>query len=173
MACGLSRSLYGKVIPSERPDHMMLEVWNPIGLIGVITAFNFPNAVFGWNYAIGSVCGNSVLWKPAPSVPLVAIATCKIIDEVLVKNNCPRNILTLAIDTRKDIGELMTHDKRFPLISFTGSVSVGKIISSAVNARLGKTILELGGNNAVIIMDDANLELAFKACTFAAVGTCG
>jgi len=173
MACGLSRMLCGQVIPSERKDHYMVEQWNPLGLIGVITAFNFPNAVFGWNFCIAAVCGNLTLWKGSPTVPLMTIATTKIIAEVLNRNNITPGVLTCACDKVAEIGKLMVEDKRLPLISFTGSCQVGKIISERVANRFGKTLLELGGNNAFIVMEDANLELALKAATFGAVGTCG
>lgn len=150
----------------------MMEVWNPLGTVGVISAFNFPNAVFGWNAAISFICGNSVVWKGAPTSSLVTIATSKIIADVFKKNNINPNVFTV-LQGGADIGESMSKDSRIPLLSFTGSSRVGAIIRQHVEARFGRTLLELGGNNAVIIMDDANLELAFKACTFAAVGTCG
>jgi aldehyde dehydrogenase family 7 protein A1 len=150
----------------------MMEIWNPIGIVGVITAFNFPCAVFGWNAAIALICGNLVVWKGAPTSCMVTIATAKIINEVFEKNKINPNVLTV-VHGGVDIGEKMTADRRIPLISFTGSTKVGKIIKQKVDERFGKTLLELGGNNATIIMPDANLEMAFKACTFAAVGTCG
>lgn len=170
-ACGLSRSITGKVIPSERPEHSMYEVWNPLGMIGVITAFNFPVAVFGWNLALALVCGNTVHWKGAPTVPLVTIATTKIINEVLAKHNA-LGVLTCSVGG-KDIGEVLVNDKRMPLISFTGSTAVGRIVAGQVANRFGKSILELGGNNATIVMPDANEELVIKGSLFAAVGTCG
>lgn len=126
-ACGLSRSIAGKVIPSERPEHSMYEVWNPLGMVGVITAFNFPVAVFGWNLALALVCGNTVHWKGAPSVPLVTIATTKIINEVLAKHNA-LGVLTCSVGG-KDIGETLVNDKRVPLISFTGSTAVGRLVA--------------------------------------------
>lgn len=172
LACGLSRSLEGKVLPSERPGHMMLECWNPLGLVGVITAFNFPCAVFGWNACIGLVCGDLIMWKGAPSTPLVSIATLKIFADVL-KENGFNSVVTLCQGDGKEIGELMTNDKRLPLISFTGSCGVGRHVGETVSKRFGKTILELGGNNAVIILEDANVDMALKACAFSAVGTCG
>lgn len=150
----------------------MMEVWNPLGIVGVITAFNFPCAVFGWNAAIAFICGDLVTWKGAPTTSLVTIASAKIIGEVFAKNKINPNVLTV-VQGGADIGQKMTEDKRIPLISFTGSTKIGKIIKQKVDERFGSTLLELGGNNATIIMEDANLELAFKACTFAAVGTCG
>lgn len=172
MACGLSRTIGGSIFNSERPEHFMMEIWNPIGIVGVITAFNFPCAVFGWNVAIAMICGDLVMWKGAPTTSMVTIATAKIIGEVLEKNKINPNVLTVC-QGGIDIGQLMTSDKRIPLMSFTGSTRVGKIIKQKVDERFGKTLLELGGNNATIILEDANLEMAFKACTFAAVGTCG
>lgn len=150
----------------------MMEVWNPLGTVGVITAFNFPNAVFAWNAAIALICGDTVTWKGAPASSLVTIATAQIIGDVLRKNKINPNVLTV-LQGGADIGEAMTKDPRIPLVSFTGSSRVGAIVRSQVEKRFGRVLLELGGNNATIIHEDANLELAFKACTFAAVGTCG
>jgi aldehyde dehydrogenase family 7 protein A1 len=172
-ACGLSRMIPGQVIPSERQNHIITEMWNPLGLIGVITAFNFPFAVFGWNATLSMICGNMTLWKPAPTTSLVTIAMMKIIDQVFQKNNLPEGVITCAIGEGPTIGETMVNDKRLSLISFTGSTAVGKRISRQVAERFGRTILELGGNNAVIIMDDADVNMAVKACLFAAAGTCG
>lgn len=138
----------------------------------MITAFNFPTAVFGWNFALAAVCGNLTMWKDAPSTPLCGVATTKIIVDVLASNNLPTAAITLCIG-EADIGNLLVEDKRFPLISFTGSTGVGRIIAEKVSKRFGKSILELGGNNALIVCDDANEELALKASCFAAVGTCG
>jgi len=129
MACGLSRTLNGSVIPSERPDHFMMETWNPLGLIGVITAFNFPCAVFGWNFAIAAVCGDLTLWKGASSTSLITIATTKIVAEVLERNNIPSGVLATVLGGGRTIGELIINDKRLELISFTGSTSIGKRIS--------------------------------------------
>eukprot|EP00345_Euplotes_harpa_P001543 CAMPEP_0168322638 /NCGR_PEP_ID=MMETSP0213-20121227/3008_1 /TAXON_ID=151035 /ORGANISM="Euplotes harpa, Strain FSP1.4" /LENGTH=510 /DNA_ID=CAMNT_0008324563 /DNA_START=37 /DNA_END=1569 /DNA_ORIENTATION=+ len=171
-ACGLSRSLEGKILPSERPGHFMLENWNPLGIVGVISAFNFPCAVLGWNAIIGFVCGDLILWKGAPSTPLVSIATTKIIADVL-KANGFNSVFSLCQGDGVEIGQLMTNDKRVPLISFTGSTHVGRIVSQVVAKRFGKCILELGGNNAVIVLDDANVDMALKACAFSAVGTAG
>lgn len=150
-----------------------MEQWNPLGLIGVITAFNFPCAVLGWNFAIAAICGDLTMWKGASTTSLITIATTRIIAEVLEKNNCPPGVLATCLGSGKTVGEALINDKRLELISFTGSTSIGKRISEIVHTRFGRTILELGGNNAVIVMEDANLELALKACAFAAVGTCG
>jgi aldehyde dehydrogenase family 7 member A1 len=171
-ACGLSRSLEGKVLPSERPGHFMMENWNPLGIVGVITAFNFPCAVLGWNACIGLVCGDLMLWKGAPSTPLVSVAVTKIFADVL-KENGFNSVLSLCQGDGVEIGELMCNDPRIPLISFTGSTKVGRIVNQTVSKRFGKCILELGGNNAVIIMEDGNVDMALKACAFSAVGTAG
>lgn len=150
----------------------MMEQWNPLGLIGVITAFNFPTAVFGWNFTLAAVCGNMTMWKDSPTTPLCGVATTKIIVDILEKNNVSKAALTLCIG-EADIGSLLVEDKRYPLISFTGSTGVGRIVSEKVSKRFGKTILELGGNNCLIVCDDANEELALKGSLFAAVGTAG
>jgi aldehyde dehydrogenase family 7 protein A1 len=134
----------------------MMEVWNPVGIVGVITAFNFPNAVFAWNAAIALICGDLVIWKGSPASSLVTIATARIINEVLVKNKINPNVVTV-VQGDVEIGNKMVEDKRIPLISFTGSTRIGKIIRQKVDERFGKTLLELGGNNATIIMEDANL----------------
>lgn len=172
MACGLSRTIGGSVFNSERPEHFMMEVWNPLGIVGVISAFNFPCAVFGWNAAIALICGDLLTWKGAPTTSLVTVATSKIIADVLQKNKINPNVLTV-VQGGADVGQKMAEDKRIPLLSFTGSTKIGKLVKRTVDDRFGRTLLELGGNNATIIMKDANLDLAFKACTFAAVGTCG
>ncbi|CAG9333920.1 unnamed protein product [Blepharisma stoltei] len=172
-ALGLSRQLDGKVFPSERSKHMLLEIWNPLGIVGVITAFNFPAAVFGWNAAIALVCGNCVIWKGASSTSLVSIAFTKVMEEVLVRNGIPPAVVTMVVGPGGSVGEALMADHRVKLISFTGSTSIGRHVSQVVHNRFGRTILELGGNNAVIIMDDGNVELALRACLFAAVGTAG
>lgn len=172
LACGLSRSIEGKVLPSERPGHMMLECYNPLGVVGVITAFNFPCAVFGWNACIGMICGDLMLWKGAPSTPLVSIATTKIFADVLQENGF-KSVVSLCQGDGVEIGELILNDPRVPLVSFTGSCKVGRHVSETVSKRFGKSILELGGNNAVIVLEDANVDMALKACAFSAVGTCG
>ncbi|XP_010479993.1 PREDICTED: aldehyde dehydrogenase family 7 member B4-like [Camelina sativa] len=171
-AVGLSRQLNGSVIPSERPEHMMLEMWNPLGIVGVITAFNFPCAVLGWNACIALVCGNCVVWKGAPTTPLITIAMTKLVAEVLEKNNLPGAIFT-AMCGGAEIGEAIAKDKRIPLVSFTGSSQVGLTVQQTVSARSGKTLLELSGNNAIIVMDDADIQLAARSVLFAAVGTAG
>lgn len=172
MAVGLARTIEGKVLPSERPGHFMMEVWNPLGLIGCITAFNFPVAVSGWNAAIALVCGNLMLWKGASSTSLCTIATGRIVGDVLNRNGFG-SVQTVCNGGGASIGEKFISDPRLQLVSFTGSTEIGQRISTEVHRRFGRTILELGGNNAVIIMDDADLDLALKGCTFAAVGTAG
>lgn len=171
MATGLSRTIEGKVLPSERPGHFMMEAWNPLGLVGCITAFNFPVAVAGWNAALAFICGDMMIWKPAPTTCLCAIAVQRIINDVLVTFGF-KSIQTLC-SGGADVGSLLVSDKRVPLISFTGSTAVGRLVSEIVSKRFGRTILELGGNNAAVIMDDADLDLALKACVFACVGTAG
>ncbi|RXI06186.1 hypothetical protein DVH24_018228 [Malus domestica] len=171
-AVGLSRQLNGSIIPSERPDHMMFEVWNPLGIVGVITAFNFPCAVLGWNACIALVCGNCVVWKGAPTTPLVTIAVTKLIAEVLKRNNLPGAIFT-AFCGGAEIGEAIAKDTRIPLVSFTGSSKVGSKVQQIVTERFGRCLLELSGNNALIVMDDADVGLAVRSIFFAAVGTAG
>jgi aldehyde dehydrogenase (NAD+) len=171
-AVGLSRQLYGLTMPSERPNHRMLEQWHPLGIVGVITAFNFPCAVWGWNSILAAVCGNVTLWKPSLLTPLVAIATQQIADRVATKMGYP-GLFPLVIGTDAEIGETLIADKRVPLISATGSCRMGKRVAGVVGARLGRTLLELGGNNAVIVDRSADLNLATQAITFAAVGTAG
>jgi aldehyde dehydrogenase family 7 protein A1 len=171
MATGMSRTIDGKVLPSERPDHFMMELWNPLGVVGVISAFNFPVAVLGWNTALALICGDMVVWKPAPTACLSSIATTKIIVSVLEKHGF-KSVFTLACGDA-DVGDALVKDTRVPLVSFTGSTKVGRYVSAEVHRRFGKTILELGGNNATIIMPDADIELAFRASIFGAVGTCG
>jgi len=171
-AVGLSRTLSGKVIPSERPGHYLLENWNPLGLVGIITAFNFPVAVFGWNNAISLVGGNVNLWKGAPTTPLCTVAVTHIVSEVLAANNLPGAICS-AICGGADIGKKMAEDPKVNLVSFTGSTRVGRDVGVAVQSRFGKSLLELGGNNAIIVMDDADLDMAVRAVLFAAVGTAG
>ncbi|XP_078444258.1 aldehyde dehydrogenase 7B4 [Wolffia australiana] len=171
-AVGLSRQLSGSIIPSERPNHMMMEVWNPLGIVGVITAFNFPCAVLGWNACIALVCGNCVVWKGAPTTPLVTIATTEIIAQVLENNNLPGAIFT-SLCGGAEIGEAIARDSRIPLVSFTGSTNVGLKVQQTVNQRFGKCLLELSGNNAIVVMDDADVQLAVRSVLFAAVGTAG
>ncbi|MCB9251942.1 MAG: aldehyde dehydrogenase family protein [Flavobacteriales bacterium] len=171
-AVGLSRQLYGLTISSERPEHHMMEQWHPLGIVGIISAFNFPVAVWSWNAMIAAVCGNVCIWKPSEKAPLSAIAVHHIIKTVLVDNELPEGIFNLIIGDHR-IGEKMSKDKRIPLISATGSTRMGKRVSQLVGSRLGKSILELGGNNAIIVTEDANLENALKASVFGSVGTAG
>lgn len=172
MAVGMSRTIDGKVLNSERPDHWMMEVWNPIGIVGVITAFNFPVAVCGWNTALALICGDMVVWKPALTTCLTSVAMTKIMVDVLEKHGF-KNVITLACGDGHDIGNALVMDHNIPLVSFTGSTAVGRHVSAEVHRRFGKTILELGGNNATIVMPDSDLDLAFTATIFGAVGTCG
>ena len=171
-AVGLSRQLYGNTMQSERPHHRMFEQWHPLGVVGIISAFNFPVAVWSWNAMIAAVCGNTTLWKPSEKTPLCAIACMHIISEVLKRNDVPDGVFTTLIGDRT-IGEKMANDTRIPLLSATGSTRMGKSVAEAVAKRLGKSLLELGGNNAVIVSQHANLQLAIPAIIFGAVGTCG
>ncbi|EPB77344.1 aldehyde dehydrogenase family protein [Ancylostoma ceylanicum] len=171
-ATGLSRSLNGQILPSERPGHALLEQWNPLGVVGVISAFNFPCAVYGWNNALALVTGNSVLWKPAPSTPLTAIAVTKLVEGVLKANDLPGGLCSLVCG-EGDVGQALVKDKRVNLVSFTGSTEVGRIVGQQVQQRFGKLLLELGGNNAIIVNDDADLNMVVPATVFAAVGTAG
>lgn len=171
-AVGQSRMLYGKTMHSERPYHRMYEQWHPYGVVGVISAFNFPVAVWAWNAFIAAICGNVTVWKPSAKTPLCAIAVHHICAKVMKKNNCPC-IFNLIIPKSHDVVESMLMDSRIPLISFTGSTAVGKHVASKVASRLGKTILELGGNNAIILDESANLDLAIPGIVFGAVGTAG
>lgn len=171
-AVGLSRTLSGKTLSSERDDHVILENWHPLGLIGVITAFNFPAAVLGWNTAISLVCGDLTIWKGATSTSLISIAVTDIIAKVLDKWGF-NGVFTMVSGPGATVGEKLIQDPRLKLISFTGSTGVGKRISSVVHSRFGRTILELGGNNALVVMDDADLDMAIQSAVFAAVGTCG
>jgi len=171
-AVGLSRQLYGLTMQSERPAHRMYEQWHPLGPIGVITAFNFPVAVWSWNAAIAAVCGDPVIWKPSSLVPLTAIALQHLANRVMADHGLS-GIFNLVIGTGSEVGERLLNDPRIPLISFTGSTTVGRRVSEAVGRRFGRTILELGGNNAIIVAEDANLELATRAILFGAVGTAG
>lgn len=171
-AVGQSRMLYGKTMHSERPEHRMYEQWHPLGPVGVISAFNFPVAVYSWNAMIAAICGNTVIWKGSEKTPLCSVAVQNIIAEVLKENDLPEGIFGLITGGR-EVGELMTKDERIPLISATGSIPMGKVVGQTVAARLGKTILELGGNNAIIISKEADLEMAIRAVVFGAVGTAG
>jgi len=169
-AVGLSRQLYGLTMHSERPGHRMYEQWHPLGVVGVISAFNFPVAVWAWNAMIAAVCGDCVVWKPSSQTPLCAIAVQKICNRVFERNGV-KGVLNLVIG--RDVGERMLEDRRLPLISFTGSSQVGVHVAEVVGKRLGRTILELGGNNGIVVMNDANLDLAIRAVVFGAVGTAG
>ena len=171
-AVGLSRQLYGLTMPSERPGHRMFEQWLPLGPIGVITAFNFPVAVWAWNTALAAVCGDCVVWKPSTETPLTAIAVQKICDRVMAAHGLS-GVFSLCVGDADPIGEAMTGDRRLPLISATGSSAMGRKVAMAVGSRLGRSLLELGGNNAVILAPSANLDLALRAVAFAAVGTAG
>jgi aldehyde dehydrogenase (NAD+) len=169
---GLSRQLYGLSMVSERPLHRMYEQWHPLGPVGVISAFNFPVAVWSWNAAVAAVCGDSVVWKPSSETPLTAVAVTKIAESVMAGSGF-EGVFNLAVGRGSVVGDRMIRDRRLPLISATGSTAVGKRVAEAVATRFGRSILELGGNNAIIVMDDANLELAVRAVLFAAVGTAG
>ncbi|GFO10080.1 aldehyde dehydrogenase 7 family, member a1 [Plakobranchus ocellatus] len=171
-AVGLSRMFAGHVFPSERKGHLLLEQWNPLGVVGVITAFNFPCAVYGWNSALALVCGNAMLWKGAPSTPLVSVAMTKIISEVLDRNNVPGGVCSL-VSGGADIGTLMAKDERVKLLSFTGSTPVGHKVSMMVQERFGKFLLELGGNNALLVNEDADIEMVVRSAVFACAGTAG
>jgi aldehyde dehydrogenase (NAD+) len=171
-ATGLSRQLYGLTIASERPGHRMMEQWHPLGPIGVISAFNFPVAVWSWNAAIAAVCGDTVIWKPAEPTPLTAVAVQHIANRVMGDHGLT-GIFTLAAGSGGTVGEAMLHDARLPLVSFTGSTAIGRHVAGTVAGRFGRTILELGGNNAIIVAEDANLEMAVRAILFGAVGTAG
>ncbi len=171
-AVGQSRMLYGNSMHSERPNHRMYEQWHPYGIIGVISAFNFPVAVWAWNAFLAAICGNVTLWKPSLKTPLCAIAVQHICNKVLKENNCPE-IFSLIIPRDQQVVDTMVNDRRIPLISFTGSTAVGKEVAAKVARRLGKSLLELGGNNAIILDQSADLKLAIPGIVFGAVGTAG
>lgn len=171
-AVGLSRQLYGLTMHSERPGHRMYEQWHPLGAIGVITAFNFPVAVWSWNAAIAAVCGDTVVWKPSSQTPLTAVAVQQVANRVMADYGLT-GIFNLVIGRGAEIGEKMINDRRLRLISFTGSTQMGRRVSEAVARRFGRTILELGGNNAIIVAEDADLDLVVRAVLFGAVGTAG
>jgi aldehyde dehydrogenase (NAD+) len=170
-AVGLSRQLYGLTIASERPRHRMMEQWHPLGPIGIITAFNFPVAVWSWNAALATVCGDTSIWKPSPTTPLCSLAVHSICREV-EKAHGLEGIFQLVLGGA-DLGERIADDSKLPLVSFTGSIPVGKKVAARVGRRLGRSLLELGGNNAIVVLDDADLDLAVRAITFGAVGTAG
>ncbi|MBK9109356.1 MAG: aldehyde dehydrogenase family protein [Saprospiraceae bacterium] len=171
-ATGLSRQLYGLSMHSERPLHRMYEQWHPLGIVGVISAFNFPVAVWSWNSALAWVCGNVVIWKPSEKTPLCSIACQHIIQDVFNKNGIPDGV-SCIVNGDYQVGEWMSHDQKISLVSATGSVRMGKAVGAAVGARLGKSILELGGNNAIIVCPSADLNLVLTAVVFGAVGTAG
>ena len=171
-AVGLSRQLHGFTMHSERPGHRMYEQYHPLGIVGIISAFNFPVAVWSWNTALAWICGDVCIWKPSEKTPLCAIACQNIINEVLKENNLPQGISGLVIGDA-EIGDLMAKDNRIPLISATGSTRMGKIVAQNVAARLGKSLLELGGNNAIIVTPDADIKMTVIGAAFGAVGTAG
>ncbi len=171
-AVGLSRQLYGLTMHSERPGHRMYEQWHPLGVVGIISAFNFPVAVWSWNTALAWVCGDACIWKASEKTPLTAVACQNIANRIFSKNNVPNGISCLITGDYK-VGEMMTNDKRVPLISATGSIRMGKIVAQAVAKRLGKSLLELGGNNAIIVTPDADIKNTVIGAVFGAVGTCG
>jgi aldehyde dehydrogenase (NAD+) len=171
-AVGLSRQLYGLTMHSERPEHRMYEQWHPVGVVAIISAFNFPVAVWSWNAMIAAVCGNVCVWKPSEKTPLTAVACQQIVSEVLRKNQLPEGIFNLILGDSR-IGQLMAEDQRIPLVSATGSTRMGKKVGATVGARLGRALLELGGNNAIILTPNADVELAVRAVVFGAVGTAG
>ncbi|WP_417443446.1 aldehyde dehydrogenase family protein [Joostella sp.] len=171
-AVGLSRQLHGLTMHSERPGHRMYEQYHPLGIVGIISAFNFPVAVWAWNTALAWVCGDVCVWKPSEKTPLTSVACQKLIGNVIKANNLPEGISCLITGDYK-VGELLTNDKRIPLVSATGSIRMGKIVAQAVAARLGKSLLELGGNNAIIVTPDADVKMTVIGAVFGAVGTCG
>jgi aldehyde dehydrogenase (NAD+) len=171
-AVGLSRQLHGLTIASERPKHRMMEQWLPLGPIGIITAFNFPVAVWAWNAAVAAVCGDTMIWKPSPEAPLCAIAVQHIVNKIAAQNDC-RGVFNLCIGDVPQVGEPMIADPRLPLISATGSSRMGSRVGEVVGRRLGRSLLELGGNNGLIVTPSADLDLALRAVVFAAAGTAG
>jgi aldehyde dehydrogenase (NAD+) len=171
-AVGLSRQLYGLTMHSERPGHRMYEQWHPLGIVGIISAFNFPVAVWSWNAALAWVCGDVCLWKPSEKAPLSGVACQLIVGKIFARHGMPEGISNLIIGDYK-IGEMMSHDPRVPLVSATGSTRMGKLVGKAVGERLGRSLLELGGNNAIIITENADLDIAIRGALFGAVGTAG
>ena len=172
-AVGLSRQLYGLSMHSERPGHRMYEQWHPLGVVGVISAFNFPVAVWCWNAAVANVCGDAVLWKPSSQTPLTAIACTRIAQQACAETGADPALFSMIVGRGSTIGDTLLHDARLPLVSATGSCKMGYRVAEVVGKRLGRTILELGGNNAIIVSDKANLDLAVPAIVFGAVGTAG
>jgi aldehyde dehydrogenase (NAD+) len=171
-AVGLSRQLHGLTMHSERPEHRMYEQWHPFGLVGIITAFNFPVAVWSWNTALAWICGDVTIWKASEKAPLCSIACQHITAEVFKRNGVPEGV-SCIINGGREVGEWMSHDARVPLVSATGSTRMGKAVGAAVGQRLGRSLLELGGNNAIIISDKADLDMSLIGCVFGAVGTAG
>jgi aldehyde dehydrogenase (NAD+) len=171
-AVGLSRQLHGLTMHSERPGHRMYEQWHPLGIVGIISAFNFPVAVWSWNAMLAWVCGDVCIWKPSEKTPLCAIACQNIITEVFRQNKVPEGVSNILVGER-EMGERIANDNRVPIVSATGSTRMGKAVGAAVGARLGRSLLELGGNNAIIISNDADLDMALIGCLFGAVGTAG
>ena len=171
-ATGLSRQLCGSTMHSERPGHRMYEQWHPLGPIGIISAFNFPVAVWSWNAALAAVCGDTMIWKPSPTTPLTAIAVQHLCNDLMSDHKID-GLFNLAIGTNENVAQKMLEDRRLPLISFTGSCEVGKHVAEVVGRRMGRTLLELGGNNAIIVEPDADLDLAIRGILFGAVGTAG
>jgi aldehyde dehydrogenase (NAD+) len=171
-AVGLSRQLHGATMHSERPQHRMYEQYHPLGIVGIISAFNFPVAVWSWNAMLAWVCGNVCVWKPSEKTPLCGVACQHIVEEVFRKNNVPEGVSCL-VTGKRDVGEWMAADTRIPLISATGSTRMGKAVGAAVGARLGRALLELGGNNAIIVSKDADIDIAIRGAVFGAVGTAG
>ncbi len=171
-AVGLSRQLGGPTLESERPRHRMYEQWHPLGVVGIISAFNFPVAVWAWNAALAAICGDTMVWKPSSSTPLTAIAVQNICNDIMDRHQL-KGVFNTVIGPGRTIGETMLHDPRVPLVSFTGSTKMGRHVSETTAARFGRSILELGGNNAIIVEPDANLDLTLRAILFAAVGTAG
>ena len=172
-AVGQSRQLYGLTMASERPEHRLYEQYHPLGVVGIVSAFNFPVAVWAWNAMLAAVCGDTCLWKPSSKTPLTAIAVQHILAGVVAANGLPEGLFNLVIGRGGTIGELLLHDRDVPLVSFTGSTRAGRRVAETVAGRLGRTILELGGNNAIIVTPHANLKLAVPAIVFSAVGTAG
>ena len=172
-AVGLSRQLYGLTMPSERPEHRLMEQWHPLGPITVISAYNFPIAVWSWNAMIAAVCGDVVIWKPSSKTPLCAIAVQKIVAEVMEENGMPEGVFNLIIGSGRDVGEIMLEDSRARLVSFTGSTGIGRHVGETVAKHFGRAILELGGNNAAIVTEHADLSQAIPGIGFGAVGTTG
>ncbi len=171
-AVGLSRQLYGLTMHSERPGHRMYEQWHPLGIVGIISAFNFPVAVWSWNSMLAFICGDVCIWKGSEKTPLCSVACQNIIQDVLKENNVPEGVCSIINGDYK-VGEMMTKDTRVPLISATGSTRMGKIVAATVGARLGRSLLELGGNNAIIVTPDADMDVVLTGALFGAVGTCG